>query len=234
MMAPNLLLTSENAEGWLDSDERPLKAVLFTKKSETPSLWVRVADALADQASFGEIRHTETELMKRFGMMENVLPKVIAIRCGSAGAAENILYEGPNDFDKLCEFLKDAIGGGSVVVDLRRQVETLNREVRGLRSEVAKEREAASAARAEAARIKLGQVGQVEAARNSIKVDLQQAKANEAAALQKLETESLALRESLEKAIKERDTMRAEAEALRSVHGCMNPKLPPVLRLCAL
>ena len=112
MMAPNLLLTSENAEGWLDSDERPLKAVLFTKKSETPSLWVRVADALADQASFGEIRHTETELMKRFGMMENVLPKVIAIRCGSAGAAEHIHYVGPNEVDQLCECRTAGSGGG--------------------------------------------------------------------------------------------------------------------------
>jgi hypothetical protein len=154
----NVLLTSENVEAWLAGREKAIKAILFTKKSETPGLWVRVADAFATEVDFGEIRLGETALMQRFGMSESVLPKVVAVRHSPSGAAENILYEGPNELEKIGEFLQDAIGGGTVVVELRREVETLNRELRGLRGEVVQEREAAAAARAEAARIRLGQV----------------------------------------------------------------------------
>ncbi|EKX38594.1 hypothetical protein GUITHDRAFT_154692, partial [Guillardia theta CCMP2712] len=171
-MTINTLLTHANSAGFFNSKGKMLKAVLFTKKSETPNLWLRVADALSSKYDFGEVRMDEDAILCKFGLSAEVLPKIIAVRVVEEGKAENILYEGPNDFEHIAEFLKDAAEGGSQLVELKKQVEFFQREVRGLQHEVAQERETAQAAKAESARIKLAQVGQVEAIRKGIEAEL--------------------------------------------------------------
>ena len=55
------------------------QAILFTKKSETPPIWRRVAGAVAGVVACGEVRHTEALLLERFGLSEAALPKVVAV-----------------------------------------------------------------------------------------------------------------------------------------------------------
>lgn len=61
-----MLITDKNAGDFFYVQDAPLKAVLFTKKSETPGLWLRLAEAWGTKCKFGEVRHTETSLMERF------------------------------------------------------------------------------------------------------------------------------------------------------------------------
>lgn len=61
----NSLLDAKSAEGFISGQERAVRAILFTKKAETPGLWLRLAEALQETCSFGEVRHGETELLER-------------------------------------------------------------------------------------------------------------------------------------------------------------------------
>eukprot|EP00961_Rhodomonas_salina_P008879 121351-Rhodomonas_salina.4 len=112
------------------------QAVLFTKKSETPALWTRVAASFGGKMQFGEVRLEQVALMQQFGMTEDALPKVVAIRVNLDNSKQKVLYEGPNDFDKIREFLSDIAEGGPVVVELKKQVEVLQREAKGLKAEL--------------------------------------------------------------------------------------------------
>ena len=196
--ATMLLLTSENEAGWFGGRAKPLKAILFTKKMETPNLWLRLAEAYDARCDFGEVRLAEEALMRKFDLTSEVLPKIIAVRTSGDGTQQTIFYEGPNDFDKICEFLRDSADGGRELVELKRQVEELMRETRSLKVEIAQERETTKAARAESARMKLSQVGQVEAVRKKLEIDLQQARASESTVKERLEAEVLDLQEKLE------------------------------------
>lgn len=73
---------------------------------------------------------------------------------------ESILYEGPNEFERISEFLQDTLQGGLVVIELRKENDMLNREIRSLQTDLEKQKAAHDAARAEIARAKLGQVSQ--------------------------------------------------------------------------
>ena len=214
-----MLLTSENSEGFFGGRDKPIKAILFTKKMETPGLWLRVAEAYNSRCDFGEVRLSEEALMKKFDLTAEVLPKIVAVRTSGDGTQQTILYEGPNDFDKICEFLRDSADGGRELVELKRQVEELTRQVRGLQVEVTQERESTKAARAEAARLKLSQVGQVEAVRKSLESEMQQARASELAIKERLESEVLQLTEQAQAATKEREVLLRELEMLKGMQG---------------
>ena len=218
-MAHNALLTAENAEAFFGTRDKAVKAILFTKKMETPNLWVRVAEAYHARCDFGEVRLAEEALMKKFDLTAEVLPKIIAVRTAGDGAQKPIVYDGPNDFEKICEFLRDAAEGGFELVELKRQVEELTREARGLKVEVAQEREATKAARAEAARLKLSQVGQIEAVRKGLEVDLEQARASESAVKERFESEVAELKHRLEASTKECGVLLKEVEMLKGMQG---------------
>ena len=218
-MAPNLLLTGENSADFFEGRDKPVKAVLFTKKMETPNLWLRVAEAFDARCDFGEVRLAEEALMKRFDLTAEVLPKIVAVRTSGDGTQQTIVYEGPNDFEKIGEFLRDSAEGGRELVDLKRQVEELTRQARGLRVEVAQEQETTKAARAEAARLKLSQVGQVEAVRKSLETELQQAHEREASVKERLESEVSGLKDQLQAAQKDHDVLSKEVEMLKGMQG---------------
>jgi hypothetical protein len=218
-MSHNILLTSENASCFFEAHDKVIKAVLFTKKMDTPSLWLRVAEAYAVRCDFGEVRLAEQALMKQFGFTPEVLPKIVAVRTGSDGAQQNILYEGPNDFEKICDFLRDAAEGGRELVDLKRQVDELTREARGLLAELMQEREATKAARAEAARLKLSQVGQVESVRKNLETELQQARASELAVKAQLEGELEEVTQQMQTIQNEHAALLKEVEILKGMQG---------------
>ena len=230
----SMLLTADNSDAFFSGNTKPVKAILFTKKMETPSLWLRVAEAHQACCDFGEVRLAENALMERFGLSAEVLPKILAVRMGPDGEQQTIVYEGPNDFEKIGQFVSDAADGGAELVALKRQVDELTRETRGLRVEVAQEREATTAARAEAARMKLSQVGQVEAVRKGLEVDLQQARASELAVKERLEAQVSELIARL-KAQQETETALLQEldvlKSLRSEGGCTALKLEHVSAL---
>eukprot|EP00286_Rhodomonas_abbreviata_P012290 CAMPEP_0181343420 /NCGR_PEP_ID=MMETSP1101-20121128/31579_1 /TAXON_ID=46948 /ORGANISM="Rhodomonas abbreviata, Strain Caron Lab Isolate" /LENGTH=413 /DNA_ID=CAMNT_0023455053 /DNA_START=200 /DNA_END=1438 /DNA_ORIENTATION=+ len=213
----NILLTHENADDFFGQKENPTKAVLFTKKMETPALWLRVADSFAGKMQFGEVRLAEFDLMQQFGMSTDALPKVVAIRVNYDGSKQKILYEGPNDFDKIREFLGDVMEGGPAVVELKRQLDSLQREAKGLKQEIAHEQERTSTARAEAARIKLGQVGQVETVRKELQAEIEKTKAAETAVREELEAEKRAWEEKQQQLKEEKAKLEVEVQALKDV-----------------
>lgn len=166
---------------------------------------------------FGEVRLEQVALMQQFGMTEDALPKVVAIRVNLDNSKQKVLYEGPNDFDKIREFLSDIAEGGPVVVELKKQVEVLQREAKGLKAELMHEHEKTSLAMAEAARTKLGQVGQVEAVRKELQFEIQQAREGEAAVKEEVEKLRKELEEKTRVLGEEKRSLEAQVQALKDV-----------------
>ena len=160
-----------------------------TKKTETPGLWLRLVESFGATCSFGEVRLSEAGLMEKFGISVDSLPRVVAV-VGEKGAGkekdEVLPYEGPTDFERLSDFIRDTSRGGLPLVNLRKELEDHRREMKALKAELEQEREAVKLARAEVARSKLGQVGQVESVKKALETELQDARDKERAAQDQL------------------------------------------------
>ena len=116
-----LILSESNSETFLGS--RQCKALLFTKKSETPVLWLRLAETFKASYVFGEVRHTEEKLLQQFNVSAETLPRIVAIR--EVGClSQTVHYDGPTNFEKISDFLRDILDGGPAVVELRKQALT--------------------------------------------------------------------------------------------------------------
>lgn len=181
------LLTAENEADFF-SRGRPLKAVLFSmlpprfrvstpwqaltlsvplktaKKTETPKLWLRLADEWGSSCIFGEVRLSEQRLMEKFGVKEDDLPRVMAfVAEGEESKHQQWPHDGPSDFDRISDFLGDLAKGGTSFLEVRRLAEERKTEIDRLKTELEREREAVAIAKAEVARSMLGAVGQGEA-----------------------------------------------------------------------
>eukprot|EP00286_Rhodomonas_abbreviata_P020205 CAMPEP_0181299830 /NCGR_PEP_ID=MMETSP1101-20121128/6562_1 /TAXON_ID=46948 /ORGANISM="Rhodomonas abbreviata, Strain Caron Lab Isolate" /LENGTH=352 /DNA_ID=CAMNT_0023405019 /DNA_START=336 /DNA_END=1391 /DNA_ORIENTATION=- len=211
------LITEGNAGDFLYDRASPLKAVLFTKKSETPNLWVRLAEAWGSKCKFGEIRHVETALMERFEMNENLLPKIIVMMQSSPEETETLTYDGPTDFEHISAFIGDAVQGGAGAVELRKKMEQQQRELKALRLELHEAKQAISGSQAEVARVKLGQVGQVEAVKKGLELEIQQAREQVKAAHHQLEEERAALNETVATLESAKATLELRISTLESV-----------------
>jgi hypothetical protein len=117
-----LLQSGGSADAFFDDTSCSLKAILFTKKQETPGLWLRLADALGEQCKFGEVRHSETEIMDQFGVSPDTLPRILALARQPGGGECTLAYEGPTDFERIGEFLRDCANGGFGLIEARRAV----------------------------------------------------------------------------------------------------------------
>jgi hypothetical protein len=84
------------------------------KKTETPKLWLRLAEEWGVSCVFGEVRMAEQALMKRHGMQEDNLPRVVAFVAADGEPHQHraINYDGPTDFDRISDFLGDLSKGG--------------------------------------------------------------------------------------------------------------------------
>lgn len=153
-------------------------------------------------------------------MTADILPKVVAIRKGGLGGntAESIIYDGPNDFDRICEFLGDALDGGPLVVELKREADVLRREAKSLRAELAQKADLLEASRAETARVKLGQVGQVDAVRKRLEGELGELRGLQQTLTQKLEEQAAEFAGRVESLSGERDAMSREVAAIKKAH----------------
>lgn len=72
----NVLLTTASADGFITGQGRAVRAILFTKKEETPGLWLRLAEALQETVCFGEVRKEETALLERSSSPRRSLPNL--------------------------------------------------------------------------------------------------------------------------------------------------------------
>jgi hypothetical protein len=195
----SLQLNENNIEDFL-SQKCALKAILFTKKVETPTLWLKLMEVFSGRFVFGEIRQTEESLLTRFCVTQDSLPKIIGIRENFERKSEIARYEGPIDFERIKEFFAAFFNGGVVAVELMRQLSEVQRQNRCLEADLFKEKEATQLALAEVARAKLVQVGQVEAVRKNLELEVQEMKQHD--------VELMA-------------TITAEIEELKSVNHCL-------------
>jgi hypothetical protein len=183
-----------------------------TKKTETPGLWLRLVESFGATCSFGEVRLSETSLMKKFGISTDSLPRVVAVVSETGAGYENdtvLHYDGPTDFEHLSEFIRDTSTGGPANIALRKDIEGYKRELKALKLELEREREAVKTAQAEVARSKLGQVGQVEAVKRALETELQDARESERAAKERL----LEASERMEGQIAQLEEQRAQLAA---------------------
>lgn len=138
-----LLMTESNAEAFLLSRTRPLKAVLFTAKPETPPLWQQLAGEVSASTAFAVVRHVEEALLKRFELSAADLPRICIF---PEGGAAPVVYDGPVNLESLQRFLSDMLAGGAAAVGLRQQMHSAMREVEALAGEVLRTRTDADAA----------------------------------------------------------------------------------------
>ena len=184
------------------------------KKTETPKLWLRLAEEWGSSCTFGEVRLEQAALMHKHGVKEEDLPRVVAFVAGNdadadgadgadgAGGHRPFHYEGPTDFDRISTFLGDLAKGGMSVLEIRRLADERDKDIERLKAELEREREALAVAKAEIARSKLGQVGVGE----GLKKDLHDAREREKA----LEAAADQLRA-------ERGALQAEVKAMQEV-----------------
>ena len=77
-------------------------------------MWLRLAEEWGASCVFGEVRMAEQGLMKRHGMQEDNLPRVVAFVAADGEPHQHraINYDGPTDFDRISDFLGDLSKGG--------------------------------------------------------------------------------------------------------------------------
>ncbi|EKX46584.1 hypothetical protein GUITHDRAFT_137982 [Guillardia theta CCMP2712] len=200
-------------DGFEIDEYRPLwkgervKAILFTRKKETPGLWIRLAEALGEEVAFGEVKDDEASLLSRFHIDENSLPQIVVV-CPKQPEKETVVtYEGPSDFEHILEFLSTSVHGGKRALELRRRVDAQGAEIGSLRAELQEAREALKAAQAEVARLRVAQMGQIEAAKKQLEAELEESRVRE----DKLVHE---LQEAKKKLESEGGELRRERESL--------------------
>ena len=158
--------------------------------------------------------------MEKFGISADSLPRVVAVvgQKGAERSKDSILaYEGPTDFEKLSEFIRDTSSGGQALVELRKEMAQYTREIKGLKLELEREREAVKSARAEVARSKLGQVGQVEAVKKSLETELADSREREKVALDKLQVETARMGTLIADLEEQRAELAAQVKAYEDV-----------------
>jgi hypothetical protein len=125
-------LRDDNVDVFLSNTTRPLKALLFTTKSETPPLWQQLAEAQSTTTAFAVVHHVEAALMKKFMLDVSDLPRICIYSTGK----EPVVYDGEVKLDALSSFLKDAVEGGDAVIAMRQQVHHAMREIERLTTDL--------------------------------------------------------------------------------------------------
>ena len=97
-------LNHENLDGFLRG-ARVLKAILFTKKSDTPAVWSKLFEQFGAQVLFGVVGCHLVDLVSKFGLREEELPKVLVIH----PTGERVTYQGVSNFDRISVFINQQI-----------------------------------------------------------------------------------------------------------------------------
>jgi len=97
-------LNHENLDAFLRGP-RMLKAILFTKKSDTPAVWSKLFEQFGAQALFGVVGCHLADLVSKFGLREEELPKVLVVY----PTGERVTYQGVSNFDRISVFINQQI-----------------------------------------------------------------------------------------------------------------------------
>jgi hypothetical protein len=97
-------LNHENLDGFLRGP-RVLKAILFTKKSDTPAVWSKLFEQFGAHVLFGVVACHLADLVSKFGLREEELPKVLVVH----PTGERVTYQGVSNFDRISVFINQQI-----------------------------------------------------------------------------------------------------------------------------
>ena len=104
------VINSDNLENFIIENANETKVILFTQRKTTPPLLKALSKYFKNKLNFGEIRETEKELVKKFGIDRFPLLMVLTDPDNLRGVS----YDGPLTRKELDVFLKDyayPIGG---------------------------------------------------------------------------------------------------------------------------
>ena len=159
-MVTNEQLTAASEVAFFARDA-PLKAVLFTKKTETPKLWLRLAEEWSGSCDFAEVRLADADgeaLMEKHAVREEDLPRVVAFvnnqdgASGDVGGHRPFNYEGPTEFDTISNFLgKMAMDvSGRTFLEMSHESTEKQKIIERLQGELEREQEAVALAKVSA------------------------------------------------------------------------------------
>ena len=94
-------INNDNYDSWYNREEKKNKVVLFTDSKKTPTLYKALSKRYNDRLSFGEVRKSEEELCKKFGITE--FPTLVALK--NPSTMEVVKYEGEMNVDQMGKFL---------------------------------------------------------------------------------------------------------------------------------
>eukprot|EP00359_Climacostomum_virens_P009695 CAMPEP_0204916780 /NCGR_PEP_ID=MMETSP1397-20131031/14513_1 /ASSEMBLY_ACC=CAM_ASM_000891 /TAXON_ID=49980 /ORGANISM="Climacostomum Climacostomum virens, Strain Stock W-24" /LENGTH=487 /DNA_ID=CAMNT_0052089415 /DNA_START=173 /DNA_END=1633 /DNA_ORIENTATION=+ len=95
------LVNKDNFADFYESEPGQAKVLLFTNRKSTPPLLKALSKEFKEKVVFGEVRSSETELIKKFSVGD--LPSVI----GLTGDSEGVKYEGGNKRDDMEKWVRD-------------------------------------------------------------------------------------------------------------------------------
>eukprot|EP00960_Hanusia_phi_P068038 766752-Hanusia_phi.AAC.9 len=195
-----------------------VKAILFTRKKETPGLWMRLAEALGEEIAFGEVKDDESSLLDRFHVDENSLPQIVVVCPKHSHEEAVVTYEGPSDFEHILDFLSVSLHGGRRALDLRSQVDAQAKELGSLRNELQEGKEALKAAQAEVARMRVAQMGQIETAKKQLEADLEESRSREEKLQQEMQEVKKKFEGEVENLRREREKLLLQVKNLEQIH----------------
>jgi len=97
------VVNNENYDDFINSNPTQTKVVLFTARRTTPPLLKALSKYFKEKLSFGEIRQTETELIKKFEA--NKFPSLMVL--SDPENYRGVFYEGVFKRDDLNRFLRE-------------------------------------------------------------------------------------------------------------------------------
>lgn len=95
------LITSETYEQFVSTQPTKYHVLLFTERKSTPPIYKALSKQYKDKLLFGEVRKSDTEMLKRFGITE--FPKIVVIT--DPYSFENEVYTGEIKYDRITKFL---------------------------------------------------------------------------------------------------------------------------------
>lgn len=77
--------------------------LLFTERKSTPPIYKALSKQYKDKLLFGEVRKSDTEMLKNFGITE--FPKIVVIT--DPFSYESEAYSGEIKYDRITKFLNN-------------------------------------------------------------------------------------------------------------------------------
>lgn len=97
------IVTSDNYEQFVQRDPSKYKVLLFTERKTTPPIYKALSKQYKDKLLMGEVRSSEAQLVRHFGISE--FPKILVITEPHSHQGE--VYNGEIKIDLITKFLNN-------------------------------------------------------------------------------------------------------------------------------